>query len=71
MKATVTDKRKLQLLAVISLALIALYVLVGLNADNWRYALSLRLPKTLAIILTGAAIAYSTTVFRQSQSTGY
>ncbi len=64
MKATVTDKRKLQLLAVISLALIALYVLVGLNADNWRYALSLRLPKTLAIILTGAAIAYSTTVFQ-------
>lgn len=58
------DKRKFLLLLVVAIALAILYLVIGLNSRNWDFALSLRVPKLVAIIITGAAIAYSTAIFQ-------
>jgi iron complex transport system permease protein len=57
-------KKKISLLVVLAIILILLFVSLGLNSDNWQYALSRRIPKTLAIILTGGTIAFSSMVFQ-------
>lgn len=57
-------KKKMAMLAILSAVLIALFVGIGLNSNNWQYALSRRIPKTLAIILTGGTIAFSSMVFQ-------
>ncbi len=59
-----TDKRRLYLLANLALALTVVYLTWGLKQSSWRYALSLRIPKTAAILVTGSAIAFSTVVFQ-------
>lgn len=51
-------------LLVISLVFIALFVGVGITADNYEYFLSRRIPKVLAIILAGGAIAQSSLAFQ-------
>lgn len=57
-------KKKIGFLAAASMILIVLYLVIGLNTNNWEYALSRRIPKTLAIILTGGTIAFSSMVFQ-------
>lgn len=57
-------RRKLIILGILSLILCALFLSIGLNAKNFQYALSRRIPITFSIILTGAAIAVSSTVFQ-------
>jgi iron complex transport system permease protein len=57
-------KKKLGFLAILSIVLAVLYVGIGLNANNWQYALSRRLPSMLAVVLTGGCIAFSTTIFQ-------
>lgn len=64
MKRTKSDRSKLLMLTLASLVVIVLYVVVGLNSRNWQYALSLRLPKVIAIVVTGCAIAFSTVIFQ-------
>ena len=59
-----TDKRKLLLLAGIALLFLVLYVVIGLNGRNWEYALPRRLPRALAMVVVGGAIASSTLVFQ-------
>ena len=59
-----SNKRRLLLLGLIAAVTIILYLSIGLNARNWDYALSRRLPRILAIVTTGAAIAVSTTIFQ-------
>jgi iron complex transport system permease protein len=56
-------KLKLSLLAVLGVALIAVFLFIDLGS-NWDYALPRRLKKVLAIIVTGGAIAYSTMIFQ-------
>ena len=58
------NRRKTVLLSVVALVLVILYLTIGLNSRNWEYALSRRIPNTIAIIATGAAIAFATTVFQ-------
>ncbi|MDF4606401.1 iron chelate uptake ABC transporter family permease subunit [Vibrio parahaemolyticus] len=41
-----------------------LFIGIGLNADNYQYFLSRRVPKVLAIVLAGVAIAQSSMVFQ-------
>lgn len=41
-----------------------LFLTMGIKTGNIQYALSQRIPKLVAIILTGGAIAFSTTVFQ-------
>ncbi|WIV13405.1 iron chelate uptake ABC transporter family permease subunit [Proteiniborus sp. MB09-C3] len=58
------SKKKIYFLSALLLVLIALFVIIGLNSRNWEYALSRRIPKIIAIILTGSAIAFSSMVFQ-------
>lgn len=60
----IADKRKLVALALLVAVVSALYIGVGLNSRNWQYALSLRIPKLIAILITGCAIAFSTVTFQ-------
>ena len=59
-----TDRRKIILLVVFAVVLAVLILVLGLNSFIWRYALSRRIPRLIAIILTGSAIAASTVVFQ-------
>ncbi|MGG4397847.1 iron chelate uptake ABC transporter family permease subunit [Paenibacillus thiaminolyticus] len=56
-------KAKTGVLAVLALTLIGLFLFFKLG-DNWDYVLPKRTIKVLAIILTGASIAFATTVFQ-------
>ncbi|AOY77117.1 iron chelate uptake ABC transporter family permease subunit [Clostridium formicaceticum] len=57
-------KKKIGLLTLLSVVLIVLFLSIGLNANNWNYALSRRIPKIIAIVLTGSIIAFSSMVFQ-------
>ncbi len=57
-------KRKIYFLSILLLILIALFLVVGLNNKNWQYALSRRIPKIIAIVLTGSSIAFSSMIFQ-------
>ncbi|MEY8751941.1 iron chelate uptake ABC transporter family permease subunit [Alkalicoccobacillus gibsonii] len=57
-------KKKMILLSIIALALIAIFMFIHLNSSNLEYVLPRRGKKILAIVLTGAAIAFSTVVFQ-------
>jgi iron complex transport system permease protein len=58
------DKQKLMGLFIIALVMIALFILIGMDEQNWRYFLSRRGPKVIGLVLTGTAIAFSTVVFQ-------
>ncbi len=58
------DRNKLLILAVVSIVVAALFIGVGLTADNYQYFLSRRVPKVLAIVLAGVAIGQSSLVFQ-------
>src|SRR5690625_5368467 len=55
-------KKKTMLLAIVSLILAALYIFYDLTG-NISYILPKRIIKVVAIIVTGGAIAFSTTIF--------
>lgn len=55
-------KTKLIVLAGLSLTLVVLFLFLELN--NWEYALPRRGTKIFAIVITGAAIAFSTVIFQ-------
>jgi iron complex transport system permease protein len=57
-------KKKIGILIILALILIVLFLGIGLNNNNWQYALFRRIPKTLAIILTGGTIAFSSMIFQ-------
>ncbi|MGG5462225.1 iron chelate uptake ABC transporter family permease subunit [Clostridium sp. B9] len=59
-----SDKRKLIILGVMAIAVVLLFLFQGLNANNFDYNLSKRIPKVIAIIITGGAIAYSSMIFQ-------
>lgn len=58
------DNSKLILLLLVCLAFTFLFIGIGLTADNYQYFLSRRVPKVLAIILAGIAIAQSSLAFQ-------
>ena len=58
------NKNKLGILIGISIVLILLFIFMGINSKNWNYFLSGRVPKVLAIIITGISIAISTIIFQ-------
>lgn len=57
-------KQRIYILSAALLILVLLYLLLGLNPFIWRYALSLRIPKTIALLLVASSIAFSSTVFQ-------
>ncbi|RXI97750.1 iron ABC transporter permease [Anaerobacillus alkaliphilus] len=56
-------KTKISLLAVMAIALILLFIFLNIG-NNWGYIVPRRGMKILAIVITGAAIAFSTVVFQ-------
>ena len=58
------NRRKISFLVVSSLILIILFVIIGLNNNNWGYLLSRRIPKIIAIVMTGGSIALSSIIFQ-------
>lgn len=57
-------KKKLFILVFILVTGILLFLFLGLSEKSYAYALSRRVPKIIAIVLTGGAIAYSSLVFQ-------
>lgn len=60
----VSDKNKIIFTTLSSVLLILAFIMIGLNSSNYRYLLSKRLPKVLAIMITGISIAISSTIFQ-------
>lgn len=58
-----TDKRKLLILAIVVIALIAVFMTIH-SYGNWDYILPRRSKKIAAMLLTGTAISVSTVVFQ-------
>ncbi|MBU5437131.1 iron chelate uptake ABC transporter family permease subunit [Tissierella sp. MSJ-40] len=57
-------RRKIGFLTILSIILIVLFIFIGLNSSNFEYFLYRRVPKVIAIILTGGAIAFSSMIFQ-------
>lgn len=57
-------KKKLVLLSIVLLLGIGLFLFLGLNPKSYEYALSRRIPKIIAITITGGAIAYASLIFQ-------
>lgn len=57
-------RRKIGIIILLSLLLTAAFLFIGLNANNWRYLMSRRVPKVAAIIITGGSIAFSSLIFQ-------
>ncbi|MGF1695308.1 iron chelate uptake ABC transporter permease subunit VctG [Vibrio lamellibrachiae] len=58
------DKTKLILLSLFCVVFTSLFIGLGLTADNYQYFLSRRVPKVVAMILAGIAIAQSSLAFQ-------
>lgn len=58
------DNYKLIILLSLCLVVASLFLFLGLTADNYQYFLSRRIPKVLAIVVAGVAIAQSSLVFQ-------
>lgn len=58
------DSSRLIILLVVLVVFSGLFIGIGLNADNYEYFLSRRVPKVLAMILAAVAIAQSSMVFQ-------
>lgn len=58
------DKKKLYILCAIAVLVVSLFLFQGLTPRNYAYNLSRRIPKVIAICLTGGAIAFSSTLFQ-------
>ena len=59
-----SDSIKLTALAFITVLFTFLFIGIGLDASNYEYFLSRRVPKVLAMILASIAIAQSSLVFQ-------
>ncbi|WP_040191993.1 iron chelate uptake ABC transporter family permease subunit [Clostridium culturomicium] len=58
------DRKRLFILGAIAVVAIGLFLFQGLNARNFSYNLSRRIPKVIAIVLTGGSIAFSSMIFQ-------
>lgn len=59
-----SDARKLIIMAILAVILIAAFVLIGLTPKNYSYALSRRLPKIYTMIMVGGMIGFSSLIFQ-------
>ncbi|MGY3571738.1 iron chelate uptake ABC transporter family permease subunit [Vibrio paucivorans] len=59
-----SDRTKVFILAGLCLLFAGLFLAVGLTPDNYEYFLSRRIPKVLAMVLAGVAIAQSSLAFQ-------
>ncbi|KKD61176.1 ABC transporter permease [Grimontia sp. AD028] len=59
-----SDTKKMWAMAMTALVFAALFICIGLTATNYGYFLSRRVPKVLAMVLAGIAVAQSSLVFQ-------
>ncbi|RXD25596.1 iron ABC transporter permease, partial [Acinetobacter baumannii] len=52
------------ILLILAIGFSVLYLAYGLNPNSYQYALSRRIPKLIAIMLTGGGIAVSSVIFQ-------
>lgn len=58
------DKKKLLFLSIITIICIGVFLFQGLNARNFEYNMGRRIPKVIAICMTGTGIAVSSMLFQ-------
>lgn len=63
-KIQMDDKTKIYILSVIALVCVMLFAFSGLNSRNYAYNLSKRIPKIIAMCITGGSIAFSSLLFQ-------
>jgi len=59
-----SDARKLIIMAILVIVLIASFILIGLTPKSYSYALSRRVPKIYAMIMVGGMIGFSSLIFQ-------
>lgn len=57
-------KRLIYTLAAVALIISIIFVVAGINKNNMNYLLSKRLPKLIAILISGGSIAFSSILFQ-------
>jgi iron complex transport system permease protein len=60
----INKKRRIQVLLILALAFITLFIVWGLNPNNYEYNLYVRIPKVIAIVISGTAIAAASILFQ-------
>jgi iron complex transport system permease protein len=60
----VSDRNIIIVLSALLVLICLLFIAPGLTVENYQYFLSQRVPKVVAIILTGSAIAFSSVLFQ-------
>ena len=58
------DKRSTLILTALAVICIGAFLLIGVNSNNFQYAMYKRVPKILAMVLTGSAIGVSSLIFQ-------
>ena len=58
------DKRSTLILTALAVIFIGAFLLIGVNSNNFQYAIYKRVPKILAMVLTGSAIGVSSLIFQ-------
>ena len=59
-----SNSKKLIVLSIVAIALIGLFLSIGVTSTNFQYAMYRRIPKIIAMVLTGAAIGFSSLIFQ-------
>lgn len=58
------NKKQIIIMAILALVFITLFVVWGLTAKNYRFNLSLRIPKVLGILIAGGTISVASILFQ-------
>ena len=58
------NKKKIIIMSVLAITFLVLFVVWGLNAKNYRFNLSLRIPKVLGILIAGSTISVASILFQ-------
>ena len=58
------NKRKIIILSLIAITFLVLFVVWGLTAKNYRFNLSIRIPKVLGILIAGTTISVASILFQ-------
>lgn len=58
------DRKFIIILTILAILSILFFLFYNIDPDKWQFYFSLRIPKVIALILTGVAITFSTVIFQ-------
>ena len=58
------NNKKIIILTIVAVTLMGLFLSIGVNSANYQYVMYRRIPKIIAMILTGSAIGFSSLIFQ-------